>query len=140
MAETLIAKGGDDCLVLKGNQESLLSDASSLLGMVKPNHPKARTESRGHGRIETRVGLVVKAKGIAEHHEFAGLKAFGRIDATREIDGKVEADVRDFALSRELSANELMSTARVHWEIENKLHWGLDVGMREDDARNWKDH
>lgn len=32
----------------------------------------------GHGRKETRTGLVVSAKGLAQHHEFPGLKAFGR--------------------------------------------------------------
>jgi len=64
--------------------------------------------------METRVGVVVKAKGLAEHHEFPGLKAFGRIEATRVIDGKTETDVRVFALSRKLSADDLLSTARAH--------------------------
>jgi hypothetical protein len=42
----------------------------------------AKTKASGHGRIETRVGVVVEAKGLAEYHEFPGLKAFGRIEAT----------------------------------------------------------
>ena len=140
MAEKIIAKGGDYCLTLKGNQESLLSDARSCLGKVGPRHPTAKTEERGHGRIETRVGMVVAAKGLATHHEFPGLKAFGRIEATREIAGKIEKDVRIFALSRQLPVDEFIRTARAHWQIENALHWELDVAMREDDARNRKDH
>jgi predicted transposase YbfD/YdcC len=87
MAAAIVAKGGDYCLTLKGNQDSLLSDARAALGQVKPEHPTARTESRAHGRIETRVGIVVAVEGLAEHHEFPGLKAFGRIEATRQIDG-----------------------------------------------------
>ena len=83
---------------------------------------------------------MVAAKGLAKHHDFSGLKAFGRIEATREIDGKIETDVRIFALSRQLPVEEFMRTARAHWEIENALHWELDVAMREDDARNRKDH
>ena len=102
--------------------------------------PTAKTESKGHGRIETRVGMVVTAKELGKYHEFAGLKAFGRIEATREIDGKIETDVRIFALSRRLPVKEFMAVARSHWEIENKLHWELDVAMREDDARNRRDH
>ena len=62
--------------------------------------PTAKSETRGHGREETRVGIVVKAPDIAEHHGFPGLKAFGRIEARRMVDGKVESDVRIFALSR----------------------------------------
>jgi hypothetical protein len=33
---------------------------------------------------------VVSAKGLAEHHEFPGLQAFGRIESRRETDGKVQ--------------------------------------------------
>ena len=29
---------------------------------------------------------------------------------------------------------------RTHWEIENKVHWVLDVAMREDENRARKDH
>ena len=31
-------------------------------------------------------------------------------------------------------------TVRAHWEIENALHWQLDVSFREDAARNRKDN
>jgi hypothetical protein len=55
---------------------------------------------------------VVPTKRLAQYHEFAGLKAFGRIEATREIDGKVETDVRIFALSRKFSPQALLATAR----------------------------
>ena len=140
MAASVVAKGGDYCLSLKGNQDSLLSDARSCLAKAGPRTPTAKTENKGRGRIETRIGIVVAARGLAKHHEFPGLKAFGRIEATREIDGKIETDVRIFALSRLLPVEQFMSVARAHWEIENKLHWVLDVAMREDDARNRKDN
>lgn len=146
MVETIVEKGGDYCIALKGNQESLLSDARACLGAAdapqagrKPP-PTAKTETKAHGRIETRVGVVVDAKGLAEHHEFKGLKAFGRVTATREIDGKVATDVRIFALSRKLSPEKLLETARAHWQIENALHWQLDVSLGEDAARNRKDN
>src|SRR3990172_2201681 len=109
MVETIVEKGGDYCIALKGNQESLLSDARACLAKAGKKHPMAKTETKGHGRIETHVGVVVEAKGLAEYHEFPGLKAFGHIAATREIDGRQETDVRIFALSRKLSADELLS-------------------------------
>jgi predicted transposase YbfD/YdcC len=35
-----------------------------------------------------------------------------------------------------LKAEEAMQYARNHWAVENKLHWQLDVTLREDEKRN----
>jgi predicted transposase YbfD/YdcC len=131
--------GGDYCLALKANQDSRLSDARSCFGKVSPEHPRVHQAEAGHGRNETRTGTVVSAKGLAEHHEFPGLQAFGRIETRRETDGKVQTETRHFALSWVPAPEVFMATVRAHWEIENALHWQLDVSFREDAARNRKD-
>lgn len=84
--------------------------------------------------------MVVSAKGLAGHHEFPGLKAFGRIEAGRELDGKTSSETRYFALSWTPAPEVLLATVRAHWAIENALHWQLDVSFREDAARNRKDN
>ena len=114
--------GGDYCLVLKANQDSLLSDARSCFGKVGADYPVARQVEVRHGRKETRTATVVSAKGLAEHHEFPGLKAFGRIDSRRETDGKVQAETRYFALSWMPESEVLLATVRAHWQIENAFH------------------
>jgi predicted transposase YbfD/YdcC len=43
------------------------------------------------------------------------------------------------ALSWKLSPAKLLETARAHWQIENALHWQLDVSFGEA-ARNRKDN
>ena len=79
MAQTIIDRGADYVLPIKGNQDSLLSDARAKIGAAK-RPPTAKTEDEAHGRIETRRAVVVAAGDLGEHHEFAGLKAVGMIE------------------------------------------------------------
>ena len=127
-------------MALKANQDSLLSDARSCFGKVLPDHPVAHHEEAGHGRKETRTGTMVSAKELAEHHDFPGLKASGRIESRRETDGKVQTETRHFALSLVPATEVFMATVRAHWATRNALHWQLDVSFREDAARNRKDN
>ncbi|MCR9140440.1 MAG: ISAs1 family transposase [Alphaproteobacteria bacterium] len=77
---------------------------------------------------------------MAEHHEFPGLKAFGRVEATRKTAERTTSETRYFALSWVPTPEVLLATVRAHWTIENSLHWQLDVWFREDAARNRKDN
>ena len=134
------AQGGDWCLALKGNQASLLSDARGCFSTRRDEHPEAVTDEMNHGRREIRKAVVVSAKSLAEYHEFPSLKGFGRIEATREVNGKGTSQTRFFALSWLPTPEILLATVRAHWAIENALHWQLDVSFREDAARNRKDN
>lgn len=136
----IIAGAGDYCLALKANQDSLLSDARSCFSTVSPERPAVRQQETGHGRRETRTGMVVSVKGLAEHHESPVLKTFGRIEARRETDGKLQTVTRFFALSLMPMPEVLLNIVRAHWAIENALHWQLDVSFREDAARNRNDY
>ena len=134
------AGGGDWCLALKANQDSLLSDARACFGRVKDGHATAVTKDAGHGRTEVRTAVVVGARDLAEHHDFPALKAFGRVEATRETAAGTSSETRYFALSWMPAPDVLLATVRAHWAIENALHWQLDVSFREDAARNRKDN
>ena len=126
-------------MALKANQATLLSDARARFGQMEEDHPQACTEDSGHGRKEHRTAVVAQARGLAEHHEFPGLEAFGRIEASRETDGKTSSETRYFALSWTPAPEVLLDTVRAHWAIGNALHWQLDMSFREDAARNRTD-
>ena len=72
-------------------------------------------------------------------HDWPGLKAIGKVTATREKEGKTTTQSRYYLLSTPLSAERFLAVTRAHWAIENSLHWVLDVTMNEDRARNRKE-
>lgn len=134
-------KGADYVLALKGNRSTLAREADEAFDRAGPHAPFAETAGQGHDRTEHRVAWVVPAPGAAERHGFAGLVAFGRIEAWRQPHGKPETSrVRTFVLSRAMTPQELLATVREHWSIENDLHWPLDVVFNEDACRTRKDH
>jgi len=141
-AEVIVERGGDYCLALKGNQPALFKDVSLLLDDPDaPPNDVATTTDGDHGRIETRRAEIVHdAAWLAETHGFPGLQAVGRVTATREVDGKSTTATRTYVLSKPLSAARFAEVVRAHWQIENALHWVLDVVMDEDQARARKDH
>lgn len=64
-----------------------------------------------------------------------GLRQICCIVRTRSSDGRVSTEV-SYAITSlslaEISAEKLLTLAREHWHIENKLHWVRDVVFGED--------
>jgi predicted transposase YbfD/YdcC len=135
MAGAVLARGGQYLLALKGNQPALLADAEAALEAGECD--VAATEDGAHGRAERRTARIVACPGMAEKHDFPGLSAV--LAVTSERDGAA-SERRLFLASHKFSPAEAMAAARAHWGIENRLHWVLDVVMREDDARARKEH
>jgi predicted transposase YbfD/YdcC len=52
----------------------------------------------------------------------------------------VTSDYRFYISSLERSATTFVTMIRQHWDIENKLHWSLDVTFNEDRSRIRKEH
>jgi predicted transposase YbfD/YdcC len=140
MARGILARGGGYVLALKENQSALFADAQSLLGPAAERPPPQSPARASHGREEHRSAVVVGAAGLAGKHAFPGLAALGRVALHRRLNGREEAMVRYFVLSRLLSPDELVAVTRSHWSIENQLHWVLDVVFDEDHARSRKDN
>ena len=139
MAETIMARGGDYVFPIKGNQRTLMKAALAVIKAAK-KAASAETRDKAHDRIERRRAVVVSVADLDNEPAFPGLKAIGRIDAVRTLNGKTETTVRHFAMSRAFKPAELLRIVREHWGIENRLHWVLDVVLDEDLNRSRKDH
>ena len=141
-AQAILDRGGDYVLALKANQPALLEDVRLLLDdpATAPDDTTETTDG-DHGRIEIRRAEIVHdVAWLATAHAWPGLQAVGKVIATREIDGQATATTRYFLLSRPLTAARFAEIVRMHWQIENALHWVLDVVMDEDQSRSRKDH
>jgi predicted transposase YbfD/YdcC len=140
-AEAITRRGGDYVLALKGNQGALHADATALAATIEtPPQALARTEEKAHGRSETRIARVIGAHSLGKKHRFPGLVAIGEVTRERTIGGKTSRHTWLYVLSRPLSAVRLLEVVRGHWDIENGLHWRLDVIFGEDAGRTRKDH
>jgi predicted transposase YbfD/YdcC len=141
-APAILDRGGDYVLALKANQPELLDDVRLLLDdPAAPPDDVAETTDGDHGRIETRRAEIIRdVAWLAAAHDWPGLAAVGKVTATREVDGRATTTSRYYLLSRPLPAARFAEIVRAHWQIENRLHWVLDVVMDEDRSRAHKDH
>lgn len=140
MAEAVLGAKAQYALGLKGNHGPLFAAAENGFATADDLAVFETTE-RAHGRSEQRRASVLPISRLPNSPSFPGLKAIGRIEATRSgPDAASALSVRYVALSKVLTPRKLAEVVRAHWSIENQLHWTLDVVFNEDDARTRKDN
>lgn len=60
---------------------------------------------------------------------------FGVVQSERTVKGKTSVEDRLYIGSIPVKAKRLAHAVRSHWEVENRLHWCLDVCLNDDQAR-----
>ena len=92
-------------LALKGNQGTLNDDVRLFLDDPATPVAQATQLSKGHGRIETRTGYVSDdVDWLQETHGWPGLKAVGKVTATRQQDGQTSTETRYYLMSQAFPA------------------------------------
>ncbi len=69
--------------------------------------------------------------------DWSGLKSVLAIETIRSVKGRagIPAEIRYFLASYEDESAKMATVIRVHWAIENSLHWVLDFTFREGEYR-----
>lgn len=69
-----------------------------------------------------------------------GMKSVVMVEAMRETAGNVSVEKRYYISSLAPDSHQLAHAIRSHWEVENRLHWCLDVTFHEDACRTRCEH
>jgi predicted transposase YbfD/YdcC len=131
-AREVASRGAHLMVAVKANQPTLFAQLKGLPWAQVPVGDR-RTDT-GHGRTETRT---VKALTVATPGGlgFPHAKQAVRITRTRTVKGTTTREMAYLTVSlpaEDAQPGDLGAWARSEWHIENRLHWVLDVTLRED--------
>lgn len=137
--------GADYVITLKGNQGALheivkdsfiLHDEGS--NVIEVHRADVEVVSE-HGRIEERFIEVMSTEKLKTliDERWVNLNSIARITYTRtEPTGEIIVEKRHLIASLAPdNPARILHAARTHWQVENTLHWSLDVAFSEDDCR-----
>ena len=95
-----------------------------------------------HGREEHgKYYLTTNINFLKPFDGWTDIKSVGMVVASRAVKGVTSTSIRYFISSlKQGSISDFSRAVRCHWGIENKLHWTLDVCMREDLCRVRKNY
>lgn len=139
IARQIREQGGHYVLSVKDNHPKLLD--SILLAHAGLSGPltavsTSETRSRGHGREELRRCWAFEVgERLHRSDQWRDLRSFAVIERTRTIGGKTTVERRHYISSLAPDADQIAHAVRSHWEVENRLHWCLDVQFGDDYAR-----
>lgn len=128
----LTGRGAHYLLTVKANQPTLLRQLRELPWADVP--VADQTSDKGHGRSETRtVKLTAVGAGIGFPHAKLVLQVQRRSRRAGSRRWRTETvyAITDLTLEQ-TGAAQLADALRVHWGIENRLHWVRDVTFAED--------
>jgi len=124
---------------VKANQKTLYHDIRATFTTLRADDqhplPMHETIEKGHGRIETRrYWTTDDLSRLSTRDVWKDLQSIGMVESERRIGAHVSHKTRYFISSRAADVRPFATRVRGHWQIENQLHWRLDVIMDEDDA------
>lgn len=147
IAEQIVSQGADYILAVKDNQPKLHEAIKDYFETAKAmdfrNAQMTYDEQTdaGHGRVEVRrCWLVNDISTLPKPEKWDKLQSIALIESERHENGETAHESRYYITSLACEATRFSQAVRLHWGIENRLHWVLDVIFGEDDCRIRRDN
>jgi predicted transposase YbfD/YdcC len=147
IVKTIIGKGADYVLGLKGNQGALHDDVKLYFedclasGFKDIEYDYYETIDGDHGRIETRrYWTTSDIDWLPDRAPWKNLSSIVMVQRERYVNGTTSMETSYYVTSLKSDAGYVARAVRGHWGIENSLHWVLDIAFREDESRIRKDN
>lgn len=144
IAKQIIEQKGNYILRVKANQGGLLEEIQDAFQCGKntdykdiPHFSASDEINNDHGRIENRKCIVLPLMPFMTlKSKWKGLKSLILVISDREINQEKTTECRYYISSlNPEDPKKILLSIRAHWQIENNLHWLLDVAYREDQSR-----
>ena len=150
IARQIKEQEGEYVLALKDNQGTLYQDVVDLFadaettGFTQWVHETHHTVDKAHGRLEYRHYWTIADPTCIAYlnakEKWTGLQSVGMVEAERRVGEQVSKERRYYIMSLPGDARAFGAAVRSHWQVENGLHWVLDIAFQEDASRMRKDH
>lgn len=133
--------GADYTLPVKGNHKGLLEDIELLFQDAQKQEfmgvdgDQYETLEKSRSRVEKRMYYSIDAGELPDKEKWTGLKSLGMVVRERTVKEKTSREIIYYISSCEVDAKLLAKCTREHWQVENGLHWSLDIVLREDKLR-----
>jgi predicted transposase YbfD/YdcC len=139
IASKIIDKAGDYLLAVKQNQKTLYEDIQSAF-LVHENNENTTfvTEEINGSKFEKRTcKIMTDITHITKAEDWKNLQTIVKIESEiyHKSKNKTTTEERYYISSQTNSPETFLKYTRNHWLIENKLHWSLDVILKEDQSR-----
>jgi predicted transposase YbfD/YdcC len=150
IAHQIRDQGGDYLLALKSNHKKAYTAVKQYFHQHIEHQLDWRTAENffdafddSHGRtVRRRVWTMTELAALPALAKWPDLRTVMVVETIRAAHpgAPITSDYRVYIASFIRSATVFVAMIRQHWDIENKLHWSLDVTFNEDRCRIRKDY
>lgn len=139
IAGQIVKQKGDYVLALKKNHLGLYQRVEEAFNkgfetdFDKMDLSYHQTIDDKHGRFEERNYFVINnVDFLSQKKEWKSLSSIGLVESIVSRGDGVSVERRYYIISFKSEAEVFGNAVRKHWQVENNLHWTLDVQFKDD--------